>query len=95
MACGKLAVDKEKLTEILEKAIEKYNKYRAPEAIARVLEINEDSFLVEFRGPFYYTCGFYDYFDDFKYVLLDLGLRVEVVSVKEIGEGAIVEYCLR
>ena len=95
MAYGRLAVNKEKLTKVLEKAVEEYNKYHAPEAVVCVLKVNDNSFLVEFRGPFCYTCGFYDYFDDLKYILLDLGLKVEVVAVKEISEGAVVEYKLR
>ena len=68
-------MSREELARILEEAIAEYNKYHAPEAVASLIEVHEKSFLVKFSGPFCYTCGFYDYFDDFKYVLVDLGLK--------------------
>jgi len=56
--------------------------------------MDENSFTIEFKGTFCYTCGFYDYFDDFKILLEEHGLRVRIVGVNEFSEGAIVKFIL-
>lgn len=77
-------------------AIKQYNYYRSPEAIARLLEFNRRKIKVEFTGSsFCHSCGLYDWFDDFRYELMDfLGSEVEIISVAEIGYGGkfIVEF---
>ena len=80
------------IKEKIDRAIKKFNKYRSPEATAEMLSFLGDVFEVEFSGPFCQSCGFYDYFDDFKAALEEVGLSVEVKNVEETGEGAIVEF---
>lgn len=80
------------VVERVKRAIEEYNRYHAPEAEARLLEARGDSLVVEFRGSFCTTCGFYDYFDDLVYVLEDHGVRVYVEEVEETEWGAVVRY---
>ncbi|RLG49904.1 MAG: hypothetical protein DRN96_08830 [Thermoproteota archaeon] len=80
------------MRKILEKAIEEYNRYRSPEVTAKLKAIAEGRFKVEFTGPFCSTCGFYDYFDDFRYVLLGIGVKSRIARVVELDEGAVVEF---
>jgi len=47
-----------------------------------------------FTGTFCYTCGFYDYFDDLRYVLKEFNLSTEILEVKEVDGGAIVKFKL-
>lgn len=75
-------------------AIEEYNRYRAPEAKAKLLRIDKESIKVEFTGSFCRTCGFYDYFDDLKIILEERGLKYRIASIEEIDEGAIVDFVL-
>lgn len=49
------------------KALEQYNRYRSPEAIARLVEMGEDVVVVDFSGPFCSSCSVYDYFEDLIY----------------------------
>lgn len=77
--------------EKVEKAIGGYNRYRVPEVKARLISFSEKSFEVEFTGPFCRTCGFYDYFDDFKILLEEIGLKTKIAEIKEMDEGAAVK----
>ncbi len=82
------------LEEALREAVEEFNRYHGSEGRARVLRVEGDRFVVEFRGSFCVTCGFYDYFEDFALLLADRGFRAGIVSVEEIDDGAVVEYRL-
>ena len=64
-----------KLGKIIAEAVEEYNQFRAPEVIAKLLSITKDLIEIRFSGTFCLTCGFYDYFDDFKFILEDLGVK--------------------
>ena len=84
----------DKVRDIIVEVIREYNRYRVPEVEARLLEFNGRDIVVEFKGSFCYTCGFYDYFDDFALELEDRGVKVERVSVEErlSEERAIVRF---
>jgi hypothetical protein len=80
----------EKLEEAILKAVDKYNKYRSPEARARLIEIWEGGLTIDFEGSFCWTCGVYDYFEDFIYELQELvDLSIEVLSFREYEPGKI------
>ena len=85
-------MNKQSPKKIIEKAIKEYNKYRSPEATARLISINKESFKIEFTGTFCRTCGFYDYFDDLKISLEEIGLKNKIAEIKEIDEGAVVKF---
>lgn len=80
------------MKKIVIDAIKEYNKYRAPEAVARLFEWKRNKVKIKFEGPFCKSCGFYDYFDDFKILLKDRNINVRVGRIKEIENGAIVEF---
>lgn len=80
------------LLEALDCAVREFNKLHGVEGRARVLEVEEGRFKVEFIGSFCLTCGFYDYFEDFAYILSECGVRVGIAHVEEVEGGAVVEY---
>uniref|UniRef100_A0A7C3WJA8 NifU family protein n=1 Tax=Thermofilum pendens TaxID=2269 RepID=A0A7C3WJA8_THEPE len=82
------------LVKAVECAVEEFNRTHGSEGQARLLEVSGDRFRVEFRGSFCLTCGFYDYFEDFAYLLKDCGVRAGVSAVEEVEGGALVEYRL-
>ncbi len=80
------------IKETIEKAVKEFNKFRAPEAVAQLLSLNNKSFKIEFTGPFCQACGFYDYFDDFKIFLEEIGSKADISQIKETKGGAIVTF---
>ena len=81
-----------KLDEIIEEAVWEFNKYRSPEITAKIISFEKNMLEVIFTGTFYLTCRFYDYFDDFTYILDDLGVKNRVISITELSNGAQVKY---
>ena len=49
------------LSELLLKTVEVYNRYRSPEAAAKLLRLQEDGFIIAFQGSFCKSCGVQDY----------------------------------
>ncbi len=70
------------LEEVIRDAINEYNRYRSPEATARLLKINNNHIIVEFTGSFCLTCGLIDWIEDLAYILEDKGLPVKLVDIK-------------
>lgn len=78
----------------IEDAIREYNRYRSPEAKARIAFAKHERLKVEFNGSFCFACGYYDYFDDLKTLLEEKGLRNDITNIDETDEGAVVEFSL-
>jgi len=78
----------------IEDAIREYNRYRSPEAKARIVFAKDDRLKVEFTGSFCFTCGYYDYFDDLNILLEEKGLGNDITNIDETDEGAVVEFSL-
>jgi len=49
--------------------MEEYNKYRSPEAKAKLVKISEKEIVLDFEGSFCRTYGVSDYLEDFIYEL--------------------------
>lgn len=82
--------------ETLSSAIEEFNKIRSPEITAKLVNFDGKSFIIEFTGPFCYTCAFYDFLDDFKYLLEDdYGLKTNYIEVDRLNEGALVSFQIK
>jgi hypothetical protein len=80
---------------IIKVAIPEFNRIRVPEVEATPKEINADGFTVFFSGSFCTTCGYYDYFEDLLYLLMDdYGLNTEIVEIKQENEGDYVRFRL-
>jgi hypothetical protein len=69
-----------------------YNKYHSPEVKVKLMLMDTKFFKIEFTGSFCHTCGFYDYFDDYKILLEEKELKSETGGIIEIDEGAIVKF---
>jgi hypothetical protein len=68
-------------------AIEIYNRYRSPEATAKLVGMEKDGFFIEFEGPFCLSCNVNDYFEDFIHELdtITKSFRVEVKETEPSG----------
>lgn len=73
----------EDIEKIIAKASNEYNKYRGSEARARVLNIKNNEVTILFEGSFCVTCGVYDWIEDFKYVLREMGINAEIKRIIE------------
>jgi len=71
------------LKRLVDKAIKLYNKYRSPEAIARLMRIDGDIVIVYFEGSFCETCGINDWVEDLRFIFEDLGAEAELINVEE------------
>lgn len=77
---------------IIGKTILEFNQYHSPEAKARLISVDTDSFYIEFTGSFCNTCGFHDYFDDYKLSLEEQGVKSDITDIMEIEDGAVVKF---
>lgn len=79
------------------KAINEYNKYRSPEAKAKLVKINKKALVLDFEGTFCKTCGVYDYLEDFIYELRKFAdVNMRIVSFREYKPETIrVKYALK
>jgi len=74
------------LGKFVSRTIEIYNRYRRPEATAKLLELEKDSFTIEFEGSFCQSCGAQDYFEDLIYELESLSkIEVEIDEIEQTG----------
>ena len=68
------------IKNLVEEAINEYNKFHGSEAIAHLRSFDEKGFTLEFTGSYCNTCGFYDYFEDYKVLLEDRGTKSIIES---------------
>jgi hypothetical protein len=83
------------LKDAVLRAIEVYNRYRSPEATAKLVALEKDGFILDFEGSFCISCGVRDYFEDFIYELetINKQFRVELAETKPTGSQSFrVEY---
>lgn len=53
------------LEELVRKTVLLYNRYRSPEAVAKIVSVTTESVTIAFSGSFCYSCGVIDYLEDF------------------------------
>lgn len=83
------------LSETLKVAIPEFNRIRVPEVEANPVEVNDEGFTAFFSGTFCTTCGYYDYFEDLLYLLLDdYGVHTKISAVEHRDEGDYVKYAI-
>lgn len=78
----------------IHRSINEYNKYHAPEVTAQLKVNLNNTYCILFTGSFCKTCGFYDYFDDFKFLLSDHGINSTITQVTETEIGSYVHFQL-
>jgi len=86
------------LNKLVLRTIEVYNKYRSPEATAKLLKLEKKSFTIEFEGSFCQSCGAQDYFEDFIYELKGHSndIEVELAEIEQTSPQSFkVQYMVR
>jgi len=53
------------LEDLVRKAIILYNRFRSPEATAKLISVTPENVTIAFSGSFCYSCGVLDYIEDF------------------------------
>jgi superoxide reductase len=66
---------------LIQEAIHEYNKYHGSEAVVNLDSFDDKVIKLEFTGTFCYTCGFYDYFEDFQVLLEDQGMKSTIETI--------------
>jgi hypothetical protein len=70
--------------EIILKIIEKYNRFRSPEATAKFIDKKNGKILINFSGPFCSSCGVIDYFEDFVIEANSKNLKLIIKNVEQM-----------
>jgi len=73
------------LLDVFSRAVEEYNRYRSPEAIARIEFVEGRRIYVSFTGSYCETCGLYDWIEDLLYVLERYGITAVIEHVEEVS----------
>jgi hypothetical protein len=66
------------LEDLVRKAIALYNRFRSPEATAKLVSVSPENVTVAFSGSFCYSCGVLDYIEDFIHEIKLLSDKVEL-----------------
>ena len=66
------------LEQLMLRTVALYNRYRSPEATAKLVLVTSDMVTVSFSGSFCYSCGVIDYLEDFVHELKLLTDKVEL-----------------
>ncbi len=69
--------------EVIRKAVKEYNKYRAPESVAKILKIEDNRITIAFSGSFCETCGVYDWIEDLKYEFENFNIDADLMEIIE------------
>jgi len=78
--------------DVVDRAVEEYNRFRSPEATVRIVERRRDGFVAEFSGSFCATCGVYDWLEDLRYEIrrLDPELDAMIGDWRQISDNTII-----
>jgi len=66
------------LEETVRKAIALYNRYRSPEAIAKLVHMSPESVTIAFSGAFCTSCGVLGYIEGFIHDFKTLNSKVDL-----------------
>jgi len=90
-------MEHEALRRKAEEAIAQFNRYRAPEAVAKLVSLGDREIVLEIAGPYCRSCGLADWFEDFTFELIAAGgPRAEFAAYEptEEDEAYLVTYRL-
>ena len=77
----------------IEKALEKFKKLFGREAMIEITDFDEDKIIAKFYGHMCFTCGTYDYFDDFAIIYSEeCKEKLKVEFFKRINDEYIVVF---
>lgn len=58
-------ISQQELEQLVRKAVALYNRFRSPEAVAKIVHVSPERVVISFSGSFCYSCGVLDYIEDF------------------------------
>jgi hypothetical protein len=75
------------LEELVRKTVLLYNRYRSPEAIAKIENVTAENVTIAFTGSFCYSCGVIDYLEDFvhEFKMLTDKAELKIGKTREIN----------
>ncbi|MEM2934956.1 MAG: hypothetical protein QXF32_01140 [Candidatus Thermoplasmatota archaeon] len=76
----------------LRKITKEFNRYRAPECIARTLKNEKNKLLILFSGTFSFSCCFDEHFEDYRRMLKDANENYKIKKVIKEKNSFIVLY---
>lgn len=75
------------LEDTLRKAIARYNRFRSPEAIAKLVRVSPESVTIAFTGAFCASCGVLGYVEGFIHDFKTLTTRFDLKIGRTRQEG--------
>ena len=66
------------LEETVRKAIARYNRFRSPEAVAKLVRMSPENVTIAFSGAFCNSCGVLGYIEGFIHDFKTLSSKVEL-----------------
>jgi hypothetical protein len=73
-----IVLSSSELEVLVRRAVVLYNRYRSPEAVAKLVRVSPEAVTVAFSGSFCYSCGVLDYVEGFVHVFRMLTDRAEL-----------------
>jgi hypothetical protein len=86
------------LEELVRKTIVLYNRFRSPEAIAKLVYVSPVTVTISFTGSFCYGCGILDYVEDFvqKFKVLTDEAELKVMKTRQTSPRSFeADYIIR
>jgi hypothetical protein len=66
------------LEQLVRKTVVLYNRFRSPEAFAKIVYVSPELVTISFSGSFCYSCGVLDYIEDFVHEFKILSSKAEL-----------------
>ena len=66
------------LEQLVHKTVVLYNRFRSPEAFAKIVYVSPELVTISFSGSFCYSCGVLDYIEDFVHEFKILSSKAEL-----------------
>jgi hypothetical protein len=75
------------LEELIRKTVTLYNRFRSPEAVAKIVSVTTENVTIAFTGSFCYSCGVIDYLEDFvhEFKMLTDKAELKIGKTREIN----------
>ena len=75
------------LEELIRKTVMLYNRFRSPEAVAKIVLVTTENVTIAFTGSFCYSCGVMDYLEAFvhEFKMLTDKAELKIGKTREIN----------
>jgi hypothetical protein len=75
------------LEDLIRRTVKLYNRFRSPEATAKIVLVTSENVTIAFTGSFCYSCGVMDYLEDFvhEFKMLTDKAELKIGKTREIN----------